>query len=824
MRSLLFTFLAIMTPYHCFAEDIESGVSFQLAQERKAAISNVQYDLALILKPTGPIQGVLKVEFDLATTDKPVVLDFSAPKENVESVKLLDPKNETLSSAKYTVKNGHFVVDVDASVNPGRQEIEIRFVAGNQSLNRNDDFLYTLLVPDRASTVFPCFDQPDIKAKFKLKLELPKDWTASGNGEVAEDLINETGLHTISFKQTKPISTYLFAFAAGKFEKISRTIDGREMTMFHRESDKEKVSRNLDKIFQTHAMAIKWMEDYTEIKYPFEKFDFVLIPSFQYGGMEHIGNIFYNADQLFLDESATKDQKLNRASLIAHETAHMWFGNLVTMKWFDDVWLKEVFANFMAAKIVHPGFPEINHELSFMLKHHPSAYGEDRSAGTYPIQQKLDNLKNAGTLYGRIIYQKAPIVMRQLETMIGQESMREGLQQYLKKFSYGNAVWDDLIEILDKKSDVDLRAWSAAWVKEPGTPELTSDVAELKSTDVLTIKQTRKTPEDKFWSQQVDLKVVSNGQVVFATRIFIEGETTKVDLPKTIGSYDFFLANGSELGYGYFQLDNKSKAYLLENVQSIRDSVTQGAAWLALYEAMVRGEVDAEEFLKALQRGLATEREPLNRQNITNQLRTVYWKFLGPDERVKFAPGLEASLWDWIDGKRDIENAPTSLDAKSVYYKTLVNIASSKETIERLYEIWESELDVGGLPMAEADYMTLAYELAVRLPEKSDYILTTQLDRIKNEDRKKRFKFVMPALSPDQSTRDAFFESLKDASNRRPERWALEALGYLHHPLRAESSEKFILPSLELLEEIQTTGDIFFPKTMAGFDFERASY
>ena len=126
----------------------------------------------------------------------------------------------------------------------------------------------------------------------------------------------------------------------------------------------------------------RWLEDYTGIPYPFGKFDFVLIPSFQFGGMEHAGAILYNAASLMLDESATQNQLLERASIIAHETAHMWFGDLVTMRWFNDVWMKEVFANFMAAKIVNPSFPQVNHELRFLLAHYPAAYQVDRTAGT----------------------------------------------------------------------------------------------------------------------------------------------------------------------------------------------------------------------------------------------------------------------------------------------------------------------------------------------------------------------------------------------------------------------------------------------------------
>ena len=798
------------------SDDIVSGVSFELATQRKSAISEVEYDLSFDLsEKTEPIPASISIRFVLANTDNSIVLDFNAPKTNVQSVSLTtfdetdkpeQPKQETA----YLIEKGHIILPA-SELKAGKHEIKIQFIAGDQSLNRNDNFLYTLLVPDRAATVFPCFDQPDMKARFRLSLTLPVDWIASANGEQQQvRTIDETS-REIVYKQTQPISTYLFAFVAGEFQTVTREINGRSVTMLHRESDKEKVERNLDAIFKTHEFALSWMEDYTGIEYPFDKFDFVVIPSFQYGGMEHIGNIFYNADRLFLDESATKNQKLNRASLIAHETAHMWFGNLVTMKWFDDVWLKEVFANFMAAKIVHPSFPDINHDLGFMLKHHPSAYGEDRSQGTYPIQQKLENLKDAGTLYGRIIYMKAPIVMRQLETMIGQKAMQNGLREYLNQFRYDNAVWDDLINILDRDSDIDLKQWSNTWVKEAGTPESKTEiVASETDAKVLKIQQTRTSANKQFWSQQIDVKVVASNKTVFETRQMLEGEVTTIELPAEIGDYDFYLANGSELGYGYFRLDPKSQKFLLQGVQSISDDVTRGAAWMALYESFLRGgeanEIRAGEFMNALISGLKTETEPLNRQNILSMVSTVYWKFMPASERVSFEKQIEDELWRQIDSKE------TKMDARAAYYKTLVNICSTEGAISRLYTIWESESDVAGLPLSENDMITLAYELALRKPQSCETILKQQLARITNTDRKQRFQFVSPALSPDQATRDRFFESLAKTENRRPERWALDGLNYLHHPLRAEQSEKYILPSLELLEEIQTTGDIFFPK------------
>src|SRR5687767_543922 len=230
---------------------------------------------------------------------------------------------------------------------------------------------------------------------------------------------------------------------------------GRTYHMFHRETDAKKVDRNRETVFDLHASALDWLEQYTGMPYQFGKFDFVLVPSFQFGGMEHPGAIFYNAAAVLLDESATENQMLGRASLIAHETAHMWFGDLVTMRWFNDVWMKEVFANFMAAKIVNPSFPRVNHELRFLVANYPSAYSVDRTAGTHPIRQELANLNEAGSLYGAIIYQKAPIVMRQLERLLGEDTMRDGLRVYLKQFAFGNATWLDLIRVLDERTDRD---------------------------------------------------------------------------------------------------------------------------------------------------------------------------------------------------------------------------------------------------------------------------------------------------------------------------------------------------------------------------------
>jgi len=739
----------------------------------------------------------LQLQFDYRSKATPLILDFNNDFEKIHTVAVSG------KAVYWRYENGHIIIP-DTALRLKKNVVQISFEAGNQALNRNDEYLYTLFVPDRASTAFPCFDQPDLKAKYKLHLKIPETWVAVANGRMLEKRFWD-GKHYYVFNETKPISTYLFGFVAGKFSTINTYRDGRSMTMYHRETDTAKVAANKKAIFDLHASALTWLEEYTDIPLPFEKFDFVLVPSFQFGGMEHVGAILYKSSSLMLDPLATQNQKLGRASLIAHETAHMWFGDLVTMKWFNDVWLKEVFANFMAAKIVNPNFPDINHQLRFLLAHHPAAYSEDRSGGAHPIQQKLENLKDAGTLYGRIIYQKAPVVMNQLEKIVGKQAFREGLQEYLKEFAYANATWDDLIAILETKSATNLSEWSEAWVKEAGMPNYrVYNTIENGKISALNIKQQVTTASGKFWQQKVLLTLVNDGKVQ-TIPIMLDGRVTSVKEAIGLKRQDFILINSDGTGYGYFGLDKDSRQYLIKNVHKVQDPVLRGSAWIAIYEEVLRRKIPFDVFMKMLMKAIPEENEPLNSQNLLGYLEEIYWRYYSAKDRLAIADKLEKLLWKIMD-------AAPGQSAKAAYFKTYLKIAQTEEAITRLKLIWDGDLLMNDMVLSENDYTQIACEIALRNSNLAEDILKKQLERIKNPDRRARLRFVMPALSSKQAERDQFFEMLKDEANRTHEPWVLQALAYLHHPLRAKESEKYLEESLALLEEIQQSGDIFFPK------------
>lgn len=770
----------------------DKGVSFQLNEYRKQTIQHITYTIELDIPAVKSevINGKNKLSFTLSSIDKPLVIDFNVESSLVKSVKSND------KDIPYQFLNEHIVINPEY-LKKGLNEIDVEFTAGNLSLNRNDNYLYTLFVPDRASTCFPLFDQPNLKACYEVTLRTPADWEAVSNGELVEQK-NEDDKTVSVFGKTKPISSYLFAFAAGKFLKKQKEVNGRSMTMYYRETDSIKVKRNANEIFNLHDKSIAWLEEYTSIKYPFDKFDFVLIPAFQYGGMEHPGSIFYSESGLFLDENASINRQLGRASLIAHETAHMWFGDLVTMDWFNDVWMKEVFANFMAAKIVQPSFPEIDHKLRFLLAHYPSAYEVDRSKGANPIIQPLDNLKNAGTLYGAIIYQKAPVVMRHLEKRIGEELMRESLRDYLKAFSYNNAKWDDLIHIIDEKTPDDIESWSNVWVKTTGMPEY-----EWKENG--TFVQQRDSLSGRIWQQPLQMEFNKKDTLISLT------STSGVQLKKVADPY---FPNTDGFSYGYFKMSEASKKYFLTHSQEYTDPAFRASMWMNCWEGMLRSDgPDPEFLLKSLQEALKKEQNPLLVDFLLGKLQNVWWTFLSDDVRQSYQKEIEDELWSLMTMTKD-------KGMKSSYFRSYRDLAMSEKGLKQLEDVWSGKLKVPDLTLSEDDNIGLAYELALKKPEQQEQILKKQLDNIKNPDRQSRMKFVMPALSDKEEVRDSFFESLKKEENREHEAWVLEALNYLHHPLRAKTSIKYLRPSLDLLQEIQLTGDIFFPQRWLHTTFE----
>ena len=801
MKKILLCFLILISAISCknTAEEtnlLASGIPKTLADFRKTQVSDVVYKLHFSIpeKLEDSIPATLDLKLKMHTLSRPLYLDFNVPANHLLSVRV------NSKETKVQLQKEHIIIPA-SELQKGENSIYIDFIAGEQSLNRNPDFLYTLLVPDRASTLFPCFDQPNIKASYLLSLTTPSGWKVLA-GAPEKNTTKEGDLITHQFGKSDKMSTYLFSFVAGDFSEATKEMKEFKMRMLYRETDSTKIKASINPIFTLHQNAIDFLEKYTAHKFPFQKLDFAAIPIFQYGGMEHVGAIQYRESSLFLDSTATESDLLARAKLISHETSHMWFGDLVTMQWFDDVWMKEVFANFMADKIVNPAFPNINHQLLFELSHYPSAYAVDRTLGSNPIRQNLDNLKDAGSLYGNIIYDKAPIMMRQLELATGNDTFREGIQEYIKKYAYDNARWDDLISILDKKSPLDLKKWSEVWVNQSGRPVFSDEIRydEKGKIQSFVLSQHAEDGSDKIWPQQFEIGLVYPDSV-HKLSVSIKDQTLNLTSAQGLSKPQQVIYNYDGMGYGVFPQTEED----LQNIPDIQDEVARGYSYINTYEQTLNANIDPLTAFQLYEKGLIDEDNELILRLIAGDTRSLFWTYLTNTQREKNQKKLENLVYSELQKDR----AP---NVKKILFGLFSSVAYSTQGKERLYKIWDKQTKINNLKLNQDDYTGMAMNLALYGHPKSTEILEKAEAAINNPDKKRRFKYLLPALSQDAATRDEFFETLKSAKGREKESWVLSALHFINHPLRQQEGIKHLKTSLELLKEIQVTGDIFFPK------------
>ena len=372
IRLLFITLLGTMV-LSAHAQMLSRGVTKELAEHRKANISNVSYDLTFNIPDdqNQKVTGSLVIRFDVQRVED-IILDFQGEFDGTCST--IVPKNKKKTKFKTVsfqaaYQNEHIIIPKNMVVE-GSNRIEMNFTSLDKALNRNQDYLYTIFVPDLARSVFPCFDQPDLRAMFITKLNVPAGW---------KTMISDT---------SGPLPTFLYSFVAGNFYEQTAVRDGIPIRALFRDSDPDKVAQ-LDQIFDEVGSALKWMEGYTGIACPFKEYGFVILPNFQLFGQEHPGAIQFNDRLMFLEKFHTQEDVLYRMELIAHATAHLWFGDLVALKWFDDIWANEVFTSFAASKITHRQYDEVSFDLNFIKTHQAEAIATDRTEGTQPRQSAL---------------------------------------------------------------------------------------------------------------------------------------------------------------------------------------------------------------------------------------------------------------------------------------------------------------------------------------------------------------------------------------------------------------------------------------------------
>ena len=623
------------------------------------------------------LRGKVTIELRLASRT-PIVLDWRPAR--AQSLASLRVNGARCTAAR--LRDEHLLIPATHAA-AGMNRIQIGFTApiapsGGALVSWQDPadrarYVYSLFVPAEARTVFPCFDQPDLKTRFTLALTTPGSWHCVGNAPLASRAPRGRGRVIHHFEPTAPISTYLFAFAAGPFVRCEDAAARVPTQMWVRRSRRAAARTAAPEVFEISRRGIDAMEDYLAEHFPFPKYDLVALPGFPFGGMEHAGATFSaRGGRPAGRREPPVAESMRRRQLILHETAHQWMGDSVTMRWFDDLWLKEGFANFLAAKVLRAiGKPGEADTMLAALKQ--AALATDLSAGSVPLHQPLANLNAAKSLYGTIVYGKAPAVLAEAERLVGAHTFRAAVRSIVRAHRFASFDSHELVAALERASGHDLEAWAQAWIFAAGAPILSAGLRldSESRIDTLTLTQA----PARYWPMRVDLALVRDARTA---RIAVSIDRATVRVARATGARapTLVLLDPEDRAYGRFRLDDASLAALLTTQRipaSIAPAVVDERIWDALRETRIDPPTYLEYALRALDRQYRSG--PFERQ--LARIEIVCRRYLLPRAHAACIEQVERALLARARGRSD-------RDRRAALLRTFTAIATSSAAVGRL--------------------------------------------------------------------------------------------------------------------------------------------
>ena len=780
------------------------GISQELAAYRAARVANVRYDLRLTIAQLDTAKGQVVIRFD-RTGDGDAIIDFRGPRPIYVVV------NGTPATGME--QTAHHLRIPAGALRPGANEIAIDFstliaAAGASIIRYRDatdgkDYLYTLLVPADANQLFPCFDQPDLKARVTLTIAAPASWTVVANGRLETLAKTPDSRFVISrFHETEPISTYLIAFAAGPWAKVVVPGLSRPIAMYVRESRVKEVEQ--DSIIQINARALDWLERYFAVPFPFQKYDVVLAPAFPFGGMEHPGAVFYSEDRFIFRERPTLTQRLGRTSTIYHEVAHQWFGDYVTMRWFDDLWLKEGFSTYVAAKMQAELDPGSDAWKSFYLRIKPPAYGVDLTRGTTPVWQQLANLDQAKSAYGPIVYNKAPAVLKQLDYLVGEAAFRQGMRTFLRRHAYGNATWRDLLDAIGGAAKRPLGPWGEQYFLRPGMPVLEQTV-ETRRGRITRLTLAQRPASERsgagVWPMKTQVLLGYASRPAVRLPVDVRGATTVVSAAAGRAAPDFVFANAGDYAYALVLPDSASARWLERNVGTVRDPFLRAMLWGSLWDLVREARLSPARYLAAAARELPRETDEQIVAGVLGRVTRAARAYLSDAQRDSLVPALEVALHAGAaDAKRSYGIRKAHLDA-------LIRVATTPAATGYLDALLDSATVIGERlrpPTRWAIVTTLVEQGAAGAERR----LAAEARRDSTSEGR-RLAFIAGAARPRAETkRDYFTRYLRDTELN--EDWVTGSLGAFNALPAQSLTLPYLRPALDTLRWVQQNRRIFF--------------
>ena len=749
------------------------------AQERRGVLDTQSYEVALDLT-TGPevFRSTSTVRFT-ATEGSSTFIDLIA--RRVHSVTL---NGRSIPASAFT--DSRIALDELALENELVVVADCEYTNTGEGLHRFVDpvdgevYLYTQFeVPD-SRRVFAVFEQPDLKATFQFTVTAPASWKVISNSPTPEPVPSGEGVATWEFEPTPRISSYITALIAGPYESTFSELtsaSGRVIPLgiFARKSLWQYL--DADYIFEKTRQGFAYYEDKFDYPYPFAKYDQLFVPEFNAGAMENAGAVTFTEVYVFRSK-VTDAVKERRVVTILHELAHMWFGDLVTMKWWNDLWLNESFAEWASTIATAEATEWTEAWTTFNAMEKTWAYRQDQLPSTHPVVAEIRDLEDVQVNFDGITYAKGGSVLKQLAAWVGIDEFFAGVGAYFRKHEYGNTELRDLLTELETTSGRELTEWSKKWLETAGVNTLSPAIVEGADGTISAFKIVQTAPSDYPTIRPHRLGVgfydLQNGELVRThfTELDVDGDLT--DVPELVGLTrpDLVLLNDHDLAYAKIRLDERSLQTAIDHLSKISDPLARSLVWGAAWDQTRDAEASASDYIDLVLGNIASETESTTVRTTLAQLQLAANSYVTPDKRDASRHKVADGLWALAQA------ADAGSDSQLQFVTAFASAAATPEHWETVRALRAGEITLDGLTI-DTD---LSWQLLVSLA--AGGVITEGVidEALASDNTAKGAEFAAQAKAalPTPEAKNAAWSSLVD-SDRLPNTLVRAAgLGFTH--------------------------------------------
>jgi aminopeptidase N len=671
------------------------------AETRAELISNLAYTVHLALSddPTAPtFASTTEIQFDCARegTDTFINLAARSVDEVMLNGRVIGPESHRYEGTRLLLTGlprGQNRVNVKAQC-----EYQVNGIGLHRLTDPVDGrvYVYTQFEPFDAHKVLACFDQPDMKGTVRMSVAAPAAWRVCGNAKVARTEPVD-GLTVTHFDTTPPIPPYLIALVGGTYHVIETTHRDIPLSIWCRESLTPWVEEQAPEIFDITRAGLDFFESYFGFPYPFDAYNQLFVPEFNMGAMENPGCVTFN-ETYIIRGRASETQLARRAETILHEMAHVYgFGDVTTMRWWGDLWLNETFATYMSNLAAFRATRFTNIWVDFANTVKSVAARQDQLVTTHSIADDVPDTDEVRMNFDGITYHKGASVLRQLVAWVGDDSFKRGVQDYFRRYKWGNATLEDFLDCLRRASGRDVSRFAREWLRTAGMNTL-RPVVNLRHGHYssFSIQQTAAPDHPTLRSHRIAIGLYrrdSAGRVRRTRRVEldVEGEWTAVRELEGEPVADLVLVNDDDLTFAKIRFDERSIETLTADLSRIEDPLARALCWAAVWDMTRDAELPARRFVEIVARHVPGETEILLKERLLNQAQAAIEQFAAPENRRS----LRALLHEVA--ATQLAAAEPQSDAQSAWFRCAGATATEPADLDGLAALLRGAEPVAGL-------------------------------------------------------------------------------------------------------------------------------